>query len=129
MKFHKDGSKPAENQIFVFGSNLSGIHGKGAAKTALIFYGAKWGVAEGPTGMSYALPTVKKNISGPRELVEIQRSVDIFLLFAKHTPNTEFFVTRVGCGLAGYSDAQIAPMFKNAPDNCSFAEEWSEFLL
>ena len=127
-RYHKDGSAPAENQIFVFGSNLSGIHGGGAAKAAHNFYGAAWGVAEGLTGQSYALPTVKKNIAGPLPLADIQAAVNRLLQHAATHPESQFFVTRIGCVLAGYTNADIAPMFKDAPDNCSFPEPWKPYL-
>lgn len=127
-KYHLDGSKPSENQIFVFGSNLSGIHGAGAARAAQLYYGAVYGVAEGITGRSYALPTVKKHIKGPLSLELINKAVKRFIEYAKKHPENEFLVTRVACVLAGYSDNQIAPMFKNAPENCSFAKDWQPFL-
>ena len=63
--YHPDGSAPAPDQVFVFGSNLSGIHGGGAAQAAHELYGARWGVAEGRTGRCYAIPTVRARIAGP----------------------------------------------------------------
>lgn len=109
--------------IFVFGSNLAGRHGKGAALTARITHGAVYGVGEGPTGNAYAIPTKDKNLK-TRPLEQIQESVDKFLAYAKASPDKTFNVTRVGCGLAGYTDNQIAPMFKNAPENCVLPKEW-----
>lgn len=126
-KYHVDGSSPKVGQIFVFGSNLSGIHGAGAAAAAHKHYGAEWGAAEGMTGQCYALPTVKKEIRGPRSLSKIKESVDRFLAYATAHPETEFMVTRVGCGLAGHADADIAPMFEDAPSNCSLPETWRSF--
>lgn len=125
--YHKDGSQAPADRIFVFGSNLSGFHGAGAARAANKFYGAEWGVAEGLTGRSYALPTVKENIAGPLPLSEISKHVKEFCEFTKKNPDKKFFVTRVGCVLAGYTDADIAGMFKRAI-NCSFAEQWKEYL-
>ena len=128
MNFHRDGSAPSQDQIFVFGSNLSGIHGGGAAKAAHQFYGAKWGEAEGIMGQSYAIPTVQKNIAGSLTLEQIQPAVQRFLDFAADHPETEFLVTRIGCVLAGHKDADIAPMFAGAPDNCSLPDTWAQFF-
>lgn len=128
MKYHKDGSQPDENQVFVFGSNLSGIHGAGAAKAAHLKYGAWWGVGEGPMGQSYALPTVRLQIAGPLSLEEIKKAVDRFIDYAKSKPEQEFLVTRVGCVLAGYKDLDIAPMFTDAPGNCSMPDTWKPHL-
>jgi hypothetical protein len=114
-------------KIFVFGSNLAGIHGAGAAKEALERYGAKWGVGAGRQGNSYASPT--KDFQLKTLPLEIIRShVQIFLSYAKHNPNEQFFVTAIGTGLAGYSHAQIAPMFRHAPENCELPPEWKELL-
>lgn len=127
-KYHRDGSQPAPNQIFVFGSNLSGIHGAGAAKAAWLDYGAVRGVGEGLTGHSYALPTVRLGIAGPLPLFFIKEAVDRFINYALNTPDHEYFVTRIGCGLAGYHDSEIAPLFKNVPPNCSLPVTWQPYL-
>jgi len=127
-QYHADGSAPKAGQVFVFGSNLSGIHGGGAARAAHKLYGAVWGVGEGPTGESYALPTVREHIAGPLPLSEIQAAVERFLTHAHHNPESSFLVTRVGCVLAGYSDADIAPMFRDAPANCSLPDTWRSLL-
>ena len=126
--YHPDGSAPKPGQVFVFGSNLSGIHGGGAAKAAHEMYGAEWGVGEGPTGNSYALPTVQKNIAGPLTRDQITQAVGRFLAHASAEPAIRFFVTRVGCGLAGHKDEDIAPMFASAPENCSLPETWARIL-
>lgn len=128
MKFHRDGTSPAPGQIFVFGSNLSGIHGGGAAKAAHQFYGAKWGAAEGIMGQSYAIPTVQERIAGALTLEQIQPAVQRFLAYAADHPETEFLVTRVGCVLAGHKDADIAPMFASATSNCSLPNTWASIL-
>lgn len=127
-QFHEDGSAPAAGQLFVFGSNLSGIHGAGAARVAHQHYGAVWGVGEGFTGQAYALPTVKVNIAGPLPLFDIKAAVERFLTYAHHNPESRFLVTRVGCVLAGYSDEHIAPMFRDAPLNCSLPDTWQSLL-
>lgn len=126
MTFHKDGTKPADDQIFVFGSNLAGIHGAGAAKAARDYYGAELGVGIGPTGNSYAIPTKSVNFDC-LTLDQIELYVTLFSVYTQQNPHLKFFVTRVGCGLAGNHDSQIAPMFRGAI-NCSFAEEWMQFL-
>ena len=97
-----------DNQIFVFGSNLQGRHGGGAADDAMRLFGAVWGQGVGLQGRSYAIPTMH----GPVE--EIKPYVDEFLAFACAHPELEFLVTRIGCGIAGFTDAQIAPLFKEA---------------
>jgi len=126
--YHADGSQPRPEQILVFGSNLSGIHGGGAARAAHQQYGAKWGIGEGVTGRSYALPTVQHNIAGPLALAEIADAVQRFIDYAQTNPETEFMVTRIGCGLAGHRDKDVAPMFAGAPENCSLPDTWRQYL-
>lgn len=100
----------SENEVFVFGSNLSGRHGKGAAKTAL-GWGAKWGQAAGIQGKTYGIPTKDAAIKRTLRIDEIKPFVDDFIEWAKyHTGNT-FYVTEIGCGLAGYKPKDIAPLF------------------
>lgn len=113
--------------IFVFGSNLSGIHGAGAARTARDKHGAIWGVGEGLMGESYALPTKGYGITFiPLQVVK--QHVQLFLTFAAGRPDLEFKVTRVGCFLAGFTDKEIAPLFKDAPANCFFDLKWHPYL-
>lgn len=113
--------------IFVFGSNLAGIHGAGAAKYALEHEGALWGFGRGHHGNSYAIPTKDFNIQS-LTLDHIQSYVDQFIYYAKTHSSLTFKVTRIGCGLAGYKDEDIAPMFKDAPDNCFFDAAWEPYL-
>ena len=96
------------NQIFVFGSNLQGAHGGGAARAAYKYFGAIWGQGVGLQGQSYAIPTMQGPVSS------IRPYVDEFLDFARRHPAYEFLVTRIGCGIAGFIDAEIAPLFKDA---------------
>lgn len=127
ITFHLDRAVPNDDSIFVFGSNLRGIHGAGAAKEALKKFGAELGVGVGLKGRSYAIPTKGKNIE-TLSLKEIRSYIDQFVQFTLDHPEMHFFVTRVGCGLAGYEDRQIAPLFKGAV-NCSFAEQWRPWLV
>ena len=113
--------------IFVFGSNLAGRHGAGAALVARRSYGAVQGVGEGPRGHTYAIPTKDEQIR-TRTLEEIKRSVDTFIMYAGLKPESTFLVTCIGCGLAGYEHHQIAPMFEKAPYNCLFSTKWSVWL-
>lgn len=113
--------------IFVFGSNLAGKHGAGAAKFAAKHKGAVYGRPEGIQGTSYAIPTKDANIK-TLPLDQIDLHVDNFIQFAILWPAAQFQVTRVGCGLAGFRDEQIAPLFINAPDNCWFDEAWKPWL-
>ncbi len=112
-------------KIFVFGSNLAGRHGKGAALEAREKWGAEYGVGEGRTGQAYAIPT-KDGALRTRSLGIIELSVERFIRYAKEHPELEFIVSRVGCGLAGYTDEEIAPMFAGAPDNCELPPKWRE---
>lgn len=125
--YHPDGCAPKPGQIFVFGSNLSGIHGGGAARAAYDKYGAKWGVGEGFTGQSYAIPTVKAHVAGPLTLPEIKAAIARFIQYAQTDEGT-FFVTRIGCGLAGNKDWDIAPMFADAPANCILPDTWIAYM-
>lgn len=102
-----------ENQIFVFGSNLSGIHGKGAAKTALN-WGAKWRQAKGLQGKTYGIPTKDASIRRTLSIEEIKPFVDEFIEFAKANEKLTFLVTEIGCGLAGLKPEEVAPLFKEA---------------
>ena len=106
-------SRLEESQIFVFGSNLSGRHGKGAAKTAL-GWGAKWGQATGLQGKTYGIPTKDAAVRRTLSLDEIRPYVDDFIDFAKSRPDLTFLVTEVGCGLAGLHPKEVAPLFEGA---------------
>lgn len=101
-----------ENEIFVFGSNEGGRHGKGAAKTAL-GWGAKFGQGDGLQGRTYGIPTKNKYLH-VLTVNEIKVYVDRFIDFAKYSPNFIFLVTEIGCGLSNYSPKDIAPLFKEA---------------
>lgn len=135
-RFHKDHTLPMNGEIFVFGSNLAGRHGKGAALVAKNEFNAINGRAEGyqyqettyigPTRHCYAIPTKDEHIQ-TLPLNRIRIYVHTFVKFSKRSQAT-FFVTRVGCRLAGYKDEDIAPMFAECGDNVIFPEEWRLFL-
>lgn len=109
--------------IFVFGSNLAGQHLGGAAAFAAEHYKAEFGVGEGPTGKSYALPTKDEHLDS-LPLADVQWHVEQLLAFARTQRDARFQVTRVGCGLAGFTDEQIAPMFKKTSDNVFLPGRW-----
>lgn len=96
------------NEVFVFGSNLAGMHGGGAARVARKLFGAVMGQGVGLQGQSYAIPTMQGGVE------TIKPYVDEFIAFAESHPELKFYVTRIGCGIAGFTDAEIAPLFKNA---------------
>lgn len=104
------------NDIFVFGSNLAGIHGAGSAHHARKFWGAIYGVGVGRQGDSYAIPTKDKFIM-TLPLADIKRYVADFLTYAKNNPELQFNVVEIGCGLAGFTPDQIAPFFKGYSSN------------
>src|SRR5215467_9854185 len=108
--------------IFVFGSNLAGRHGKGAALWAKRMHGAIQGRGVGPQGGSYAIPTKDEQLR-VLPLGTIRLHVRDFLLYARQHHELTFAVTAIGCGLAGYKPEQIAPMFTDAPVNVSLPVE------
>lgn len=133
MKFnyHEDGSIPvADRTVWVFGSNLSGYHGAGAAQVAHLTFNARWGEGSGWVSLfSYAIPTKDTNVYNTLPLEEIKASIELFVRETYNNPTLKFFVTRVGCGYAGYEDSVIAPLFAGCnPDNCSFAGGWAQYL-
>lgn len=111
--------------IFVFGSNLAGRHGAGAARHAAQYYAAKNGEGEGLTGNSYAIPTKGHRLE-VLPLDKIKASVNTFIEYAKANQDMQFMVTRIGCGLAGYADKDISPMFNDAPANCRLPGIWNK---
>ena len=114
---------PGPGRIFVFGSNEAGIHGAGAAATAFKEYGAEWHNPEGLQGQSYAIPTKDQKLE-TLTLRAVQKYINKFLAFAQDHPELYFFVTRIGCGLAGFLDAEMAPLFRDAPANCELPHGW-----
>lgn len=111
MRFTPDNIKElAPDEIFVFGSNLAGHHGGGAARVALDRFGAQWGQGEGIQGQSYAIPTMQGGVE------TIKPYVDRFLDLAYEWDQNTFLVTRIGCDIAGFTPEQIAPLFDRALD-------------
>ena len=111
------------NEVFVFGSNLAGMHGGGAARIANLYFGAVMGNGDGMQGQSYAIPTMQGGVD------TIRPYVDKFIAYAKQHPDRHFLVTRIGCGIAGFSPDEIAPLFSAAAavENISLPDDfWEE---
>ena len=113
-----------ENEIFVFGSNLQGMHGGGAARVAHEKFGAVWGEGIGLQGQSYAIPTMHGGVDA------IAPYVSDFIAFAKEHPELKFLVTEIGCGIAGFRISEMAPLFKEAlkMENIYLPERFIEVL-
>lgn len=111
-------------EIFVFGSNLRGLHGGGAARVAYERFGAIWGQGVGLQGQSYGIPTMHGGVDA------IKPYVDEFIEFAKNHTEYTFLVTKIGCGIAGFKEEEIAPLFANAVsvDNIVLPESFVMFL-
>ena len=101
----------SENEVFVFGSNLGGFHGGGAARVAMNLFGAVWGQGVGLQGQSYAIPTMQGGVE------TIRPYVDEFIGFARAHRELKFLVTPIGCGIAGFTVEEIAPLFAAAIDD------------
>ena len=117
-----------DNEIFVFGSNYAGRHGRGAALLAVKKFGAKNGQGLGLMGKSYGIPTKNRNLK-VLSLDIIENLIFKFLLFSEEHPELTFLVTPIGCGLAGYKPKQIAPLFFNykIPKNVKLPESFLRF--
>lgn len=116
--------------IFTFGSNLRGAHGKGSALEAKNKWGAKTGVGIGIQGSSYAIPTKDENLK-VLPIEEIKKYVDEFTKFAEANPDMKFSVVKIGTGLAGYSNEEMAPLFTEARklQNVNLDPEWNEIIF
>lgn len=126
---HRDGElpPPREGWIFVFGSNLRGRHGAGEARVAKERFGAIEGQAEGLMGSCYGIATKGTRLE-VLPLQEVHRGVQAFVQFALQHPEHKFWLTRVGCGLAGNRNEDIAPLFRALPENASMPIEWANLL-
>ena len=112
--------------VFVFGSNLAGRHGKGAALYARQHHGAIYGCGEGRQGNSYGIPTKDASLR-TLPLPVIAGHVKAFLAYAEASPGLSFQVTAIGCGLAGYEPSQIGPMFDGAPPICILPDQFKPY--
>lgn len=115
----------------VYGSNEQGKHFGGAAKAAFEQQGAVWGIGFGHQGNSFGIPTCSRSTSEPNFQITpdtLRFYIYCFILYAKMHPELKFQVTRIGCGLAGWADSVVAPLFTEAPDNCYIDEVWSQWL-
>ena len=114
----------AADEVFVFGSNLAGMHAGGAAATAHRLFGAVWGQGVGLQGQSYAIPTMQGGVD------TIRPYVDEFIEFAKSHPELRFLVTKIGCGIAGFREKDIAPLFAGAVgvENIVLPKEFVEII-
>ncbi len=112
VRFHQEERVTSlpNGYIFVFGSNLAGRHGKGAALDAVKLFGAQYGVGLGIAGKSFAIPT-KDAFLRTLDIVSIRNHIQVFRTFVEANPHLTFYLTPIGCGLAGYSAADIAPLF------------------
>jgi hypothetical protein len=112
-------------EIFVFGSNLEGQHAGGAARIAYEKFGAVWGIGVGPTGRSYAIPTMHGGLDA------IKPYIDQFVEYAKTHPMNRFLLTRIGCGIAGFKDADMAPLFSAvlAIPNVAIPRAWIPYMI
>jgi hypothetical protein len=118
-----------ENEIFVFGSNMSGQHSKGAAKTAMK-WGAIYGQAAGLQGRTYGIPTVNASITNKLSINKIKMFVEYFYNFVNRNLDKHFLITEIGCGLAGHNVKDIAPLFRNFInlDNVSLPKKFIRIL-
>ena len=116
-----------EDTVFVFGSNMAGNHADGAAHTALAHFGAMQGVGRGWSGQSYAIPTMNEHLQ-QMPLSQIQHYIDDFKIYTKNHPKMTYFITSIGCGIAGYKTEEIAPMFKGISHNVIFPSSFRPFV-
>jgi hypothetical protein len=135
MKYHLDGSLPPRTHyVWVFGSNDSGIHGAGSARVAYNIFNRPYGIqyshglyVSGNLQESYAIPTKDINID-TLPLSIVKYNISVFREFVEANPTKDYYITRIGCGLAGFDDRDIAPLFKGLGDNCSVAREWEKYI-
>ena len=106
------------NEVFVFGSNMNGNHYGGAARIAYDRFGASWGVGEGETGMTYAIPTLNKNMEKVTGQ-QLSGSISRFITYCENHPEKDFYLTKIGCGIAGWSICEVAEIFFEALENVS----------
>lgn len=117
----------AEDTIFVFGSNMAGTHAGGAARTAMEHFGALKGVGRGWSGQSFAIPTMNEHLQ-QMPLSQIEHYVEDFKIYTKNHPKQKYFITSIGCGVAGYKVEEIAPMFKGISHNVILPASFRPFV-
>lgn len=113
--------------VFVFGSNEAGMHGAGAAKTAMEKHAYPYGKSYGHYGSAFGIPTKDERIRTLPEL-NVHLYINGFMAYAMGRPKLKFKISQIGCGLAGFEASLIAPMFTGSPKNCYFDEAWKPFL-
>ena len=116
-----------EDTVFVFGSNLAGIHDSGAARVAAQHFAAVKGVGRGWAGQTFAIPTLNEHLQ-QMPLSQIEHYVDDFKIYAKNHPKMKYFLTALGCGIAGYKVSEIAPLFKGIHSNVIFPESFRPYI-
>lgn len=116
-------TKLKSNQIFVFGSNMAGNHAGGAARQALDHFGAIMGQGEGRQGQSYAFPTLTEDFKR-RKWSEIHKSRNALYDYCEGNKDQKFLLTKVGCGIAGFKEAEMKALFTNHPKNLILPEDW-----
>lgn len=125
--FHAANVIPSGNWIWVFSTNEGGKLGKGWERIARVNFRADYGCGSGPSGHAYAIATRDKKLQ-IRSMEAVAKEVEAFLQYAKANPKLNFFVTRIGCDVNGFTDAQIGPLFAAAPANCSLPEAWKQYV-
>jgi hypothetical protein len=116
-----------KKEVFVFGSNEAGRHGAGSALKAYREYGAIYGQGNGIQGSSYGIPTKDATLNA-LPIAKIEKYVKQFIRYAELNPDVNFRVVRIGCGLAGFTDEQIAPLFAGAPAHCILPAGWRQII-
>lgn len=134
LGYHDDNAIPYRGEVYVYSSNLAGIHDQGTAASAAQRFGAQWAKGVGRVGQSYGIPIANKGLARLPLLI-VRDEIDTFLDYARRRPNEHFFVTRIGCGPevgfvehAAFRDEQIAPFFTLVPSNCSLPERWRPYV-
>ena len=127
--YHNENTTTAlpENTVFVFGSNLAGQHDDGAARVAAHYFGALKGVARGWMGQSFAIPTLNEHLQS-MPLSQIAHYVNDFKIYTQNHRNNRYFITALGCGMAGYKVSEIAPLFKGISDNVILPESFKPYV-
>ncbi|HCK31278.1 MAG TPA: hypothetical protein DIT34_08255 [Acinetobacter ursingii] len=116
-----------EDTVFVFGSNMAGQHTHGAARVAAQHFGAVNHVGRGWAGQSFAIPTLNEHLQR-MPLSQIEHYIDDFKIYAQHHPKMKYFITALGCGIAGYKVSEIAPLFKGIHNNVILPESFKPYI-